>query len=82
VTARTVRRGGVRRYVAVLETRHMAPLLAAAFAGRLPVGMFSLATVLFLSGQTGSFAVAGAATGAFAIASGTMPYARRATLQG
>jgi MFS family permease len=68
MTARPAERGGVRRYVALLATRHMTPLLAAAFVGRLPVGMFSLATVLFLSRQTGSFAVAGAATGAFAVA--------------
>jgi MFS family permease len=48
----------------------MAPVLAAASVGRLPVGMYSLAVVLFLSKETGSFAVAGAATGAFAISSG------------
>jgi MFS family permease len=48
----------------------MAALVAAAFLGRLPVGMFSLAVVLFLSSETGSYAVAGSATGAFAIASG------------
>lgn len=56
----------------------MAPLFAAAFVGRLPVGMYTLATVLFLSKQTGSFAVAGAATGAFAISSGvTAPFLGR-----
>ncbi len=60
----------MRRYQAVLAKPHMASLLAAAFVGRLPVGMFSLATVLFVSKETGSFAVAGAATGAFAIAAG------------
>jgi MFS family permease len=70
MTTRPAERGGLRRYVALLEMPHMAPLLAAAFVGRLPVGMFSLATVLFLSKQTGSFAVAGAATGAFAVAAG------------
>jgi MFS family permease len=70
VTARPVEQGGIRRYAALLARPHMAPLLAAAFVGRLPVGMYSLGTVLFLSRETGSFAVAGAATGAFAIAAG------------
>ena len=34
---------------AVLAMPHMAPLFAAAFVGRLPVGMYSLAIVLFVS---------------------------------
>jgi MFS family permease len=63
-------RGGLRRYAAVLATPQMARLYAAAFVGRLPVGMYSLAIVLFLSKETGSYAVAGAATGAFAVSSG------------
>ena len=46
----------------------MARLFAAAFIGRLPVGMYSLATVLVISEASGSFALAGAAVGAFAIA--------------
>jgi MFS family permease len=70
MTAHPVEQGGIRRYAAVLARPHMAPLLAAAFVGRLPVGMYSLAVVLFLSKETGSFAVAGGATAAFAIASG------------
>jgi MFS family permease len=70
VSAQPADSGGIRRYRAVLAMPHMAPLLAAAFLGRLPVGMFSLAVVLFLSKETGSFAVAGAATGGFAIAGG------------
>jgi MFS family permease len=70
MTSHPVEQGGIRRYGAVLARPHMAPLFAAAFVGRLPVGMYSLAAVIYLSGQTGSFAVAGAATGAFAISSG------------
>jgi MFS family permease len=70
MTSHPVEQGGIRRYGAVLARPHMAPLFAAAFVGRLPVGMYSLAAVIFLSRQTGSFAVAGAATGAFAISSG------------
>jgi MFS family permease len=70
MTSHSVEQGGIRRYGAVLARPHMASLFAAAFVGRLPVGMYSLAAVIFLSRQTGSFAVAGAATGAFAISSG------------
>jgi MFS family permease len=70
MSAPTADPGGIRRYRAVLARPHMTSLLAAAFLGRLPVGMFSLAVVLFLSSETGSYAVAGAATGAFAIAGG------------
>ena len=62
--------GGLRRYAAVLNRPQIKPLFAAAFVGRLPVGMYSLAIVLLLSRETGSFAVAGAATGAFAVSSG------------
>jgi MFS family permease len=62
--------GGLRRYAAVLDRPHIKPLFAAAFVGRLPVGMYSLAIVLLLSKETGSFALAGAATGAFTVSSG------------
>jgi MFS family permease len=78
MTARPVEEGGIRRYGAVLTRPHMASLIAAAFVGRLPVGMYPLAIVLFLSKETGSFAVAGAATGAFAISSGiSLPFLGR-----
>ncbi len=70
MSTESMSQGGLRRYGAVLARPHMAPLFAAAFVGRLPVGMYTLAAVLFLSKQTGSFAIAGAATGAFAISSG------------
>jgi MFS family permease len=70
MSAHPVAPGGLRRYVAVLARPHMKPLFAAAFVGRLPVGMFSLAMVLVLSAATDSYALAGGAVGAFAIASG------------
>jgi MFS family permease len=70
VSAHPVGRGGLRRYTAVLAMPHVKPLFAAAFVGRLPVGMYTLATVLVLSKETGSYAIAGAATGAFAVSSG------------
>jgi MFS family permease len=70
VSAQPVGPGGLRRYAAVLGMPHIAPLFAAAFIGRLPVGMYSLACVLLLSKETGSFALAGGAVGAFALTSG------------
>jgi MFS family permease len=70
MSTQPVESGGIRRYADVLAKPHIGPLFAAAFLGRLPVGMYSLATVLVVSKATGSFAVAGAATGAFAISSG------------
>jgi MFS family permease len=45
-------------------------LLVAALLGRIPIGVFSLAIVLVVRQQTGSFAQAGAATAAFAIGAG------------
>ena len=45
-------------------------LLITALLGRLPVGVFSLAIVLMVRRQTGSFAQAGVATAAFAIGAG------------
>ena len=70
MTAQPVQKTGLGRYAAVLARPQVAPVFAAAFVGRLPVGMYSLAIVLFLSKETGSFAVAGAATGACWVAGG------------
>jgi MFS family permease len=70
VSAHPVGAGGLRRYAAVLEVPQLRRLFVAAFVGRLPVGMHSLGIVLLLSKETGSYALAGGATAAFAIASG------------
>jgi MFS family permease len=70
MTAHPVGQSGLRRYAAVLAMPQMAALFAAAFIGRLPVGMYSLGIVLMLSKKAGSYALAGAATGAFAASSG------------
>jgi MFS family permease len=70
MSAQPVGEGGLRNYAAVLARPQIKPLFAAAFVGRLPVGMYSLAIVLLLSKETGSFAVAGAAIGAFAVFGG------------
>jgi MFS family permease len=56
------------RYGAVLEARATRQLLLTSLVARLPVSMSSLAVLLFVEGQTGSFAVAGLAVGAFALA--------------
>jgi MFS family permease len=47
-------------------------LLIAALLGRVPIGIFSLAIVLVVRQQTGSFAQAGAATAAFALGAGLL----------
>jgi MFS family permease len=61
---------GIRRYGAVLRIPEVPRLFAAAFVGRLPVAMYSLASVLLLAEATGSYAVAGAGTAAFSVAAG------------
>jgi MFS family permease len=55
-------------YRAVLGRPGAARLLASSLLGRMPVGMITLATVLTVRGATGSYAVAGAVTGAYAVA--------------
>jgi MFS family permease len=57
----------VRAYRDILRTPHLAALLAASVVARLPIGINALATVLFLREETGSFAIAGAASGAIAL---------------
>jgi len=58
---------GRARYVAILRTPHVAPLLVASMLARLPFGMFALAIVLYIAQERGSFAVAGLVDGAFGI---------------
>jgi hypothetical protein len=59
----------VRAYREILKTPSLAALLASSVVARLPIGINALATVLFLREETGSFAVAGAASGAIALGS-------------
>jgi MFS family permease len=54
-------------YARILRAPHMRPLFLSMLLTRLPLGLNSLATVLFLRERTGSFAVAGAAAGALAL---------------
>jgi Major Facilitator Superfamily len=58
----------IARYRALLALPGLRRLLLGAVIGRLPSGMFSLAILLFVRGQTGSFLAAGVAVGAFALA--------------
>jgi ABC-type lipoprotein release transport system permease subunit len=56
------------RYGEILRTPQVTPLVASSLLSRLPIGINSLALVLFLSAKTGSFAIAGAVAAFVAIA--------------
>ncbi|MEA2320657.1 MAG: hypothetical protein QOD81_507, partial [Solirubrobacteraceae bacterium] len=58
------------RYARILRTPHVLPLMVAALVARLPIGIHSLAIVLFLRERTGSYAVAGVVAAAFALGAG------------
>lgn len=57
---------GLDRYGVILRTRYVPRLLTSSLVGRMPIGIDSLAIVLFIRGETGSFASAGAVAAAFA----------------
>jgi MFS family permease len=56
-----------RRFGGVLHAPHVRPLLLVALVARLPIGIDALAIVLFMRETTGSYAIAGAVSGAFAL---------------
>jgi predicted MFS family arabinose efflux permease len=58
------------RYREVLRAPHVMTLLATSLVARLPIGIESLATVLFLRAETGSFAIGGAVAGGIVLGSG------------
>ncbi len=58
----------IARYRALFSAPGVGRLLVSSILGRLPVGMFSLAILLFVHGRTGSFLAAGVAVGAFSLA--------------
>src|SRR4051794_18266945 len=58
---------GGARYRAILGAPHVASLVLASVLARLPMGIGSLAMVLFVSGERGSFGVAGVVSGAFGL---------------
>jgi MFS family permease len=64
-----VRGGLIGPYREFLLLPGAARLLVSALAGRLPLGMSSLAILLLVRLQTGSFAIAGLAVGAFTLSS-------------
>jgi MFS family permease len=57
-------------YRRILAQPHVLALCAASVLARLPVGMGSVALVIFLHDRTGSFGVAGLAAGAFTVGLG------------
>jgi MFS family permease len=58
------------RYARILRTPHVLPLMGAALVARMPIGIDSLAIVLFLRERTGSYAAAGIVSAAFALGGG------------
>jgi MFS family permease len=62
--------GARARYARILRTPHVLPLMGAALVARLPIGIDSLAIVLFLRQETGSYAAAGLVSAAFALGGG------------
>jgi predicted MFS family arabinose efflux permease len=62
----------VARYRSLLTVPGFTRLLVSSIVGRLPSGMFSLAILLFVREQTGSFLVAGLTVGAFTLAGAMM----------
>jgi MFS family permease len=60
----------VDRYARVLRAPDVARLLGAAVLARMPIGIDSLAIVLFTRAETGSFAAAGLVAAAFGLGSG------------
>jgi MFS family permease len=66
-------------YLEILRTPSVARLFGASLLARLPIGINGLAIVLLVEAETGSFASAGAASGALALGSGLgAPMAGRA----
>ncbi|MQA73570.1 MAG: MFS transporter [Solirubrobacterales bacterium] len=69
---------GMGLYAQLLRLPHVAVLLAATTVARLPIGINGLAVVLYVREVTGSFAIAGLATGALALGTAVMaPLAAR-----
>ena len=60
----------LRRYGDVLRTPWVAQLVVSSVVARLPIGITSLALVLFLREETGSYAIAGVVAAAFSAGSG------------
>ncbi len=61
---------GLAAYARVFNAPRVKPLLFAALLARMPIGMGAVGLILFIHGETGSFASAGVVTGAFTIGLG------------
>ncbi len=61
---------GMRAYRRVFATPRVLPIVTAGVITRMPIGMGAVALILFIHGETGSFAAAGAVTGAFTVGLG------------
>lgn len=61
---------GLRAYRRVFSAPRVKPLLLASLLARMPVGMGAVGLILFIHGETGSFASAGVVTGAFTVSLG------------
>lgn len=61
---------GAARYAAVLRSPHVLAVTSWSVLARVPLGITSLALVLFLREETGSYAAAGVVAAGFAIATG------------
>lgn len=62
----------LRAYLVLLRPPGIPRVVASVLIGRIPIGIFSLAIVLLVRQQTGSFAQAGAASAAWAIGAGIL----------
>jgi len=60
------------RYARVLRAPHVRALVVSSVLARMPIGMVSLALVLYVEHLTGSFGSAGVVTAAFAISAGVV----------
>src|SRR4051794_41836536 len=60
----------LERYRRVLGAPHVLALVVSSVLARTPIGMVSLALVLYVEGLTGTFGSAGAGTAAVAVAAG------------
>jgi MFS family permease len=60
----------MRRYVEIFRAPYVSALIFSVLLARLPVGINSIAIILYLRDETGSFAIAGAVAGALSLGSG------------
>ncbi len=60
-------RGGLGTYAVLLSSGHVVRPFAASVVGRLPISMAPLGILLLVQAERGSYALAGLATGAFAV---------------